>query len=168
MRLLIVRHGLAEERAAWAARGGSEADRPLTAEGRRRLRAAARGLADELPDLTLVATSPLARAAESARLLAAAWPRANLVELPALAPGGDAEAVLDWLATQRRKRSLALVGHEPDLSLLASSLLGATAGAALRLKKGGAALLDLGGRVTVGRAELLWLLTGGQACRLAR
>ena len=55
---------------------------------------------------------------------------------------------------------MAVVGHEPGLSGLASYLLvGSDAGVDLELKKGGAAMLSLDGDTKPGSALLRWLLT---------
>lgn len=56
-----------------------------------------------------------------------------------LAPGGDPRPLLQAGSWQR----LGLVGHEPDLGELASSLLGLPAGA-ITLRKAGIVLIRLG------------------------
>jgi phosphohistidine phosphatase len=168
MRLLVVRHGIAEDRALWAARGLEEAARPLTPAGRARFRKAARGLAAEMGRLDLVATSPLARAVQTAEILAAAAGAGRTVELPELATGDDLPALLAWIGAQRKLTAVALVGHEPSLSLLASWLLTGEERPLFALKKGGACLLEFGTRVKPRGAELLFLLAAGQLRRLAR
>jgi phosphohistidine phosphatase SixA len=55
---------------------------------------------------------------------------------------------------------VALVGHEPGLSELASYLRAGSGGAVdLEMKKGGAALLSIDGTPQAGSALLRWLLT---------
>jgi len=167
MKLLLLRHGVAEERAVWAARGGEEEARPLTEEGRRRMGRAALGLVAEAGTLSLVATSPLQRARETAEILAAAAGGPRVVELEALRPAALPSEVLAWLQAQRWRAAVALVGHEPHLSLLTGLLLAASDRPLVEFKKGGAALFDLGLGSKTGAATLLWLLTAGQARRLA-
>lgn len=167
MRALLLRHGLAEERAGWAARGRGDAERPLTDEGRRRMKRIAAALARLEPELALVATSPATRARESAEILLAALPReVVLVDQGELAPAGRPGAALKLLQAQRQLLALALVGHEPGLSRLAGLLLAGEERSLLELKKGGAALVDFPGRVAAGAGVLLWHLTPGQLRKL--
>lgn len=69
--------------------------------------------------------SPLARAAETARLLANAIDpdAAMLVETDDLLPEDDPEAMAHRLAEYPVTHDLALVGHEPHLSTLATVLV---------------------------------------------
>jgi phosphohistidine phosphatase len=79
-----------------------------------------------------------------------------VAELPALA-GGDPEPLLDALEAYSRRRLVALVGHEPQLSSLLALLLGTRDAERLTFRKGGAALVDLprGPRES---GRLLWYL----------
>jgi len=168
MRVLLLRHGIAEDRAAWAAGGQGDAARPLTDEGRRRMKKISAALARLEPELALVATSPAVRARETALILHSALPRGvELAERGELAPAAGADAALKWLQSQRQQPAVALVGHEPNLSLLAGLLLAGAERSLLDLKKGGAALLDFPGKVAAGTAVLLWHLTPGQLRRIA-
>ncbi len=157
--LLLLRHGIAEERSPARADAGRE----LTVAGRARTRqvlerAARLGLrADRL------FSSPLARAwqtAEIARMVGLA-PAIELAQ--ALEPGGDPLPLLPaWLSRGGDSPScrVLLVGHEPDLGLLASRLIGAPPGA-ITLRKAGLALLRLPvvevGGALAGTARLEWL-----------
>jgi phosphohistidine phosphatase len=142
--LLLLRHGIAEERDA----AGEDAQRGLTREGRdRAARVIQRLVAMDL-GCDLVLSSPLVRARQTAEL-AVAWGLAPELELAAaLAPLTDPMPMLErWLGPLSPRpgwRRLALVGHEPDLSTLAALLIGvpmAQAPQALQLKKAGVALL---------------------------
>jgi len=155
--VLLVRHAIAQDREVWARRHRSDDARPLTAEGRRRMAAAARGLRALVPDLEAVASSPLKRAIETAEILARAYDGHQVERLSALAPGGSAEDVLEWLSGQGAA-CVALVGHEPDLSSLASWLLLDAVAPLFTFKKGGACLLEFGETLEAGEAALRWLL----------
>jgi phosphohistidine phosphatase len=159
--LLIVRHAPAEDSSPSGDRG-----RALTADGREEMAQAAAGLTRLLEPIELIAASPLRRARETADLMASRWPAASRVELEELAPGVDREALADWVDAQPA-RSMALVGHEPDLSGLVSWLIAGPAGARLHMRKGAAVLLSLRGRCGPRAAELEWLLTRGALRRLA-
>lgn len=135
--LLLLRHGIAEDR------GGSQPDalRALTVAGRARTRL----VLDRLQRLDLgcdlLLTSPLVRARETAGLALEAGLAPELRDLDALAPDGDARPALQDLLSDPWRR-LGLVGHEPDLSLLASRLLGYER-PLLELRKAGVAVLRL-------------------------
>jgi phosphohistidine phosphatase len=160
MRLLLVRHAIAEERDV-AAGGGARADRQrrLTEEGKRKFRKAAEALAELLPDLALVATSPYLRCRETADLLAAAYGKPPVVsELADLAPDGDNAGVVRFAAAQKSLPVLACVGHEPNLSTLAAWLLTGRDKSFVEMRKGGACLLDFPARIAAGGAILQWHL----------
>ena len=69
MRLLVIRHAVAEERDAFAVTGQPDARRPLTDDGRTKMKAGARGLRGIVPRLNVLATSPLLRAAQTAEIV---------------------------------------------------------------------------------------------------
>jgi phosphohistidine phosphatase len=157
MELLIVRHAIAFERDS--RRWPDDAARPLTPLGIRRSRKAAAGLQAlcKVPDRLL--TSPLVRAKETARVLTetARWPRAEV--LPELKPGKGAAAVLTLLAKDRGRR-IAIVGHEPDLSMfIMACLIKGSSGSKIDLKKNAVACLAFRGKARAGSATLKWLAT---------
>jgi phosphohistidine phosphatase len=153
--LFLVRHAIAEDRDS--VRWPDDARRPLTAAGTARFERAARGLGRLVGDVDVVLSSPYVRAWETAEILEreAACPTPE--PCPALeATCGPVDA-LAALAGLAGTGSAALVGHEPQLSLLASLLLtGNGDGAALELKKGGVVLLGCGAPPAPGHAVLRW------------
>ena len=66
MKLLLLRHVVAGDRAAFAATGKEDRLRPLTDDGRKKMRRIADALVGLLPELALIATSPFVRCRESA------------------------------------------------------------------------------------------------------
>jgi phosphohistidine phosphatase len=157
--LLLVRHAIAGERTDWAGTGRPDHERPLTPKGRERMERVAAGLVRIFPRLDRIATSPFLRAAQTAEILARAYPEADLAEVPALASGGALEDVVSWIAAAASAKRLALVGHEPDLGRLAAFLLAGRPTPALPLRKGGACLLRVRGEPKRAEAELEWFLT---------
>lgn len=133
-RLLLLRHGIAEDR------GGATPEplRALTPVGRRRSEAVVRRLVSLGLGADRLVSSPLLRARQTAEIAVAAGLAPGLELAEALVPGGDALRVVRAAGPGR----LMLVGHEPDLGLLACRLLGAAAGA-LTLRKAGLAVLSL-------------------------
>jgi phosphohistidine phosphatase len=173
MELLVVRHAIAQSREEFARTGRDDARRPLTAEGRRKFEEGARGLREVAGAVELLATSSLDRATQTGDLLERAWEgKLRAVRLEELAPESDPEALLAWLRRQRRKKLVAVVGHEPHLSRLVEHALTGEApdgrSERVELKKGGACLLALGKTPQAGRARLRWLLTPAQLRKLAR
>lgn len=145
IRVYLVRHGIAvdhEDRGALA-----DDDRPLTARGRRRFRRAARAFArlGEKPDF--VFTSPLARATQTAEILAAALKEDEVGILEELRPDG---AIGKLLATLGRLvqdgQSAALVGHDPQMTQLVVALaaLGKDEAARVNFRKGAIVCIDVG------------------------
>ncbi len=163
MKLLLLRHAIAEERLGSATSGEADRLRPLTEDGARKMRQGARGIARLLPELALVVTSPAVRCRATAELVAAQYSRKLVLrELGELAPDGDSTGVVEFLHAQRALPAVACVGHEPNLSQLAALLLVGKERSFLELRKGGACLLDFAGRVAPGAALLLWHLAPGQ------
>lgn len=159
MDLLIVRHAIAFERNP--RRWPDDRARPLTPEGARRARRAARGLKRITDCPKQVLTSPLARARQTAAILTecAGWPEA--LECAALSPETSAETLLGTLPAQPDEL-IALVGHQPGLGrLIALVLPGAGRPQAIELKKCGVVLLSFDGIARAGRARLRWLLAPG-------
>ena len=132
--LLLFRHGIAEER------GGPTPEplRALTPAGIRRTTAVAERLALLGIRADQLMSSPLVRARQTAEIAVAAGLAGQLEIDGALAPDGDALALVRSSGSER----LMLVGHEPDLGQLACQVLGAPAGA-ITLKKAGLAVIVL-------------------------
>jgi phosphohistidine phosphatase len=155
MRLLVFRHGIAQNHAA----DGTDASRALTTAGAERARAAARGLHRICDPLDVILTSPRLRALQTAEQAAAAFGCA--VEVLDALSGGPPDDTLRALAA-RDEQAVMIVGHEPMLSELVEQVC--TGGRRLGfvdLRKAGCACLDVvlqpGGDVTA--ATLLWLAT---------
>jgi phosphohistidine phosphatase len=156
MELLLVRHAIAQERDS--KRWSDDGERPLSAGGAARARAAASGLKRITGRPALVLTSPLLRTRQTAAILTqmARWPRARACVL--LAPGGAPEELFALLARERAAL-IALVGHEPDLGeLLGACVAGGAGTMAFEFKKMGVARVRFDGRARAGRGQLLWLL----------
>ena len=162
MNVLVIRHAIAEDRRRFARTCDDDGLRPLTPRGRRRMRSGSRGLRRVAPKVDALATSPLVRAVQTAEILSTAYRGLKVVKLPCLAPGAPAQALLKWLQSHKHGSTVALVGHEPDLGVFAGWLLTGLQESFVRLKKGGALLLELKEQVRPGRARLVWSLAPAQ------
>jgi phosphohistidine phosphatase len=152
VQLLIVRHAIAVEPAP----GLADEERPLTEEGEKRFREAARGLAAVLDPPDVLLTSPWLRALQTAEIAASAWGKVTPKPTTALA-GGRFEDLAKVLHGYRGKKLVAVVGHEPWLSELLARLLASSDASRFAFKKGGAALVDLPGELGEG-GSLVWSL----------
>lgn len=166
MNLLLIRHAIALDAAEYAREHADDAGRPLTPEGEKKMKKVARALTGLVPEIDLLATSPLTRAAQTAEIVAAAYPGIEVVTLAALAPAQPVAVLAEWLDGQRRRDTVAAVGHEPSLSRAASWLLAGSQRSFIQLKKGAACLLRFDAAVKAGSATLLWALAPSQLRRL--
>ena len=119
-RLWLIRHAQAVDAA-------DDAARPLSKRGRQQIRALARFLsASQALQPAEIWHSPLVRARETAQRLAKHLRLdAPLTEVPGLKPLNDPRIAARRIAALRR--DVAIVGHEPHLSALASLLVGGAA-----------------------------------------
>lgn len=164
--LLLLRHAIAEDQKA----DQRDEDRRLTGEGKRKLRGVVAGMrAMDLPVDTIL-TSPLRRARETAEIVAAGYGLDETVEvLPALAPAGGAEALFDALGRYGASNGIVLVGHQPDLGELASTLLtGTSTLVPLPFRKAGLAGITVSGLPPRHAGSLEFFLTPAQLRRIGR
>jgi phosphohistidine phosphatase len=165
-RIYLLRHGIAGPTPA----GMGDGDRRLTPEGERKMRRIALGLKRMgiVPDVVL--SSPLRRAEETAAAVAAVLAPELAIEIyPLLAPGNAVTDMLAGLRQYRRARHLMLVGHQPDLSHLASHLLtGSATLVLLPFRKGSAAAIQVQALPPRTAGTLQWFLTPKQLRMIGR
>lgn len=166
MRLLLIRHAIAEERDDFARTGKDDRLRPLTDEGRKKMKQVARGLCELVPEIDLLVTSPLTRAAQTGAILDSVYGGLKVQEIEELSPESTPAEFLLWLR-QHQEKMIGAVGHEPSLGQILSWLLTGTERRLLAFRKGGACLLELPQEVSAGTATLLWALTPTQLRQLA-
>ncbi|HEX4440771.1 MAG TPA: phosphohistidine phosphatase SixA [Thermoanaerobaculia bacterium] len=131
MEIWLLRHAAAEDRAP----SGRDADRTLTEDGHRRARDVARGLAKLETSITLVLTSPYARARQTAEAAARALHLDGKIrETHALEPDADPADVLSEVR-QEKADAVLLVGHEPHMGALLGRLVTGRGDVAIPMKK---------------------------------
>ncbi len=166
MDLYFMRHGIAEIQDESGI--SSDAERPLTPKGIKRMRKAAKGLLNLEISFDRILTSPLLRARQSADIVAEVLKMGDRVEeISELAAGGSVQDLLSRLGKYRESKGLLLVGHQPLLGETASFLLCKEKGVKLDLKKGGLCYIEMEDLPLEGSAVLHWLLTPKQLRRLA-
>lgn len=158
MKLVVIRHGPAGDREAWEAEGRDDRQRPLTTDGRKRVREAVEGVAALVASIDILAASPLVRAEQSAAIVAGEF-GLEVETLDALSPDRQPNETVQWLLRQRADATVALVGHEPHLGILVGYLLTGKPHSFINFKKAGACLLDLADGPKSGGGTLEWLLT---------
>lgn len=158
MRLLVIRHAIAEDRDAFAGTGLPDTQRPLTDDGRKKMRAAVRGLRSIAPKLHVIATSPLVRACQTAEIVAKEYGGVEIRTLEELSPERRPDELLSWLRAQQPGETAAVIGHDPHLTFLVGWLLTGRNDSFVELKKGGAIMLDFDDPPSGGNAVLSWAL----------
>ncbi len=152
--LYLLRHGIAED----GGPGKPDAERALTAEGRKRLLAILRSAAAGGVELSLVLTSPYRRAVQTAEAAAEVFGyRGELLRTKSLLPGSAPPEVWDEVRAHRGIESVLLSGHEPLLSAAAAYLLGCP-DLSVEFKKGAIARIDIERFSGAPRGVLKWLL----------
>jgi phosphohistidine phosphatase len=164
MILYIIRHAIAVQAGT---HGSAEDDsqRPLTDEGREKMRKIAKGLKELEMEIDLVLTSPYLRAAQTAKILAKKFdlPKDKVIVTEQLVPTGYPDRLVDEINKNHAGvENLALVGHEPYVGNLISMLISGDPTNSITLKKGGVCRLSLE-RLQYGRcAALDWMLSPAQ------
>jgi len=154
VRLVLFRHGIAMDRADPEC--PPDELRPLTPKGLRRTRAAAEGLRTLGVAPLEILTSNLVRARHTAEIAAEVLgvsPR-RIRETRALVPEALPDELLEEIV-ERRIESVLCVGHAPNLDLILAEALGLRQRPPARLKKAGAACLELD---PGNGSQLLWLV----------
>jgi phosphohistidine phosphatase len=150
MELYFLRHGIAED---VGPEGQGDAGRRLTKAGAAKMRDAARGLRRLGLRIDTLLSSPLARAQQTAEIVAREL-GPELLLSDALAPGCDVARLFGLLGEHRAAERVMFVGHEPDFSSIVGDLTG---GSRIEIKKGGLARVDLEA-LDAGSGTLIWLL----------
>ena len=163
--LCIIRHGLAgtgmeDER--------RDEKRPLTAQGKAKIKDVAGGLQRLGVCFDVILTSPLARATETADIVDEYCGNGRApLRTDLLKPGASFDKLIVRLNMLEPVDRVALVGHESSLSEFASYCLSAALGSFISLKKGGVLMLEVHGRLKPGECTLAWLMKPSQLVKLS-
>lgn len=160
MRVLFVRHAVALEREEFLE---DDMLRPLSAEGKTKA-AKVFGVYKQLfPKPDLIVSSEAVRAKETAELLSAAFEHTKTLITPLLNPGADFNAFKKLISSLDHKHEcIAVVGHEPDFSLIIGTALTGGGILYLNVKKASCIEVELGRE---GRGELKSMMTPKQALK---
>ena len=157
MQIYLLRHGIAED----AAPGRPDSERPLTSEGREKLRRVlerARS-ADTAPSVIL--SSPYKRAVETSTVAAEVLGYEHqVVNVPSLVPEGSPEEVWQEIRRRPNERAILLSSHEPLMSTMTAFLLDSPA-LLVDMKKAALVRLDCERLGVRPKGILKWMLTPG-------
>jgi phosphohistidine phosphatase len=155
MELYLLRHGAAED-------GGPDTpdeERALTAEGRRKLRPVLDAGATAGMKPTLILSSPLKRAIQTAELAKNVLKyKGDVLRTKSLVPGATVEQVWEEIRGHRDEESLLMVGHNPLFSELSGYLLGSNE-IEVDFKKGAILRVDFDRFPPRPKGILRWYLT---------
>jgi phosphohistidine phosphatase len=155
MQVYLLRHGISEDARA----GLNDADRALTPDGRRKLRQTLRAAIRSDVKPSLILTSPLKRAVQTAEIAKEVFAcKSEVLRTNALLPGAAAEQVWDEIRVHKNETAVVLVGHNPLFDRLAGYLLGQP-DLQVDFKKGAILRLDMEGFSARPKGILRWYLT---------
>jgi phosphohistidine phosphatase len=157
VRVVLVRHADAGD--PDPARHPDDRLRPLTARGEREHAEVAAALARFDLRATHVLTSPLVRARQTAEITARALGVAAVAVVDALGDRFSLDGVLDEFAGLPPSAVVVCVGHEPNISRLAATLLHADGHVQIAFPKSAVMALDCQGRAAPGSARLTFFVT---------
>ncbi len=145
MKLYFLRHGAAD----WPDWNDDDDLRPLTENGKKELRRAAKFFKQIGVAPATIFASPLPRAAQTAQIVHRQI-GSELHSEAKLSPGATPHAIKSLLKSQND--DLMIVGHEPDLSEIVRHFTGAR----VKMSKAGLARIDFEGS---DQARLIWLVS---------
>lgn len=155
MKVYLLRHGIAEDRSP----SGADADRRLTDEGRDKLRRVLERARSAGVAPSLILSSPLKRAIETAEVAARELGyHGKIVRVSALTPDGSPAGVWNEIRERRDEPAMLLAGHEPLFSATVSHLLGCTS-IMVDFRKGALVCIDIDRFGPAPAGILRWMLT---------
>jgi phosphohistidine phosphatase len=132
-----------------------DAKRGLVKEGKEQCMLMARMLSALKVQVDVIVSSPLKRSMQTAQFVGTELGYDGKVEISsALAPNADFAAFQDMLAKYAAREGLLAVGHNPILFQFLGRLITGNGGAAIRMRKGSIARVDLDHHP----ARLQWLI----------
>ena len=150
-----MRHGVAEDTKS----GGRDADRRLTEEGREKLRRVLERAHSAGVQPTLILSSPLKRAVETAEIAARELAyEGKILRAEALSPGSSPQAVWEEIRKYRDEKAILLAGHEPLFSATVGWMLGSTR-AMVDFRKGALVRIDFDRLGSEPSGVLQWMIT---------
>ena len=153
MNIYLIRHSDSEK----ASTHKKDAERKLTPDGEQKLKIAAEGWKLLAPHFSHIISSPIARALQTAEIIAQAYKfSGKIITDKRLISGNKTEGVIE-LANEIMGHDMAFVGHEPDFSEHVAHLI-SNSGAKIDFKKGMIAKISFDGKAKMSRGVLEFLI----------
>jgi phosphohistidine phosphatase len=159
MDLYIIRHAIAVEPGTPGYKDDSQ--RPLTEKGSQRMVSIARGLKNLEVRFDVILSSSYLRAIETANIMIKVlkMQKSQLAISENLEPMGFPDQLIGEInENYSNLDSIAMVGHEPNLSALISLLVAGDPALSINMKKGGVCHLSADNLIHERRATLEWLM----------
>lgn len=154
--LYFLRHAIAGQRDPQ----GNDDERPLTKSGITKMEKSAESIASIVKSFDLILSSPLKRACQTATIVARKIGYKEKIEFTdLLRPGAQIGNLMSSLSKygKKEKTSILLIGHEPDMSKMISSLVGMSA-ESIEFKKSALCNIEVSSFTAKAKGKLVWLL----------
>jgi phosphohistidine phosphatase len=157
MQIYLLRHGIAED----AKPGHPDSERPLTDEGRDKLRRVLKRARTADLNPSLILSSPYRRAVETATVAAEVLAyKGEIVRTRALVPESSPFDAWEEIRNRKDERAILLSSHEPLMSSMAAFLLDSPA-LHVDMKKAALVRIDCDRFGPKASGILKWMLTPG-------
>lgn len=153
MNIYLIRHGEAEK----ASGSKKDFDRALTSDGEKKIRIAAAGWKQLVPEFSHIISSPLTRAVQTAEIIAEVYKFTNKIIVDKRLTFGSRSEDVANLVNENQGTDIALVGHEPDFSEHVSKFICASM-VNVDFKKGMIAKISFDGKAKLHRGVLEFLI----------
>jgi phosphohistidine phosphatase len=155
MQLYILRHAIAVPRGT---PGYPNDDRPLTEEGITKMNEGAKGIKEMVYSFDVIISSPLTRALHTAKIIAETVEYSkDIIVTDYLFPGSPQRSLFKFLENYKQHEKVLIVGHEPHLGYVTSTLIGIN-DSVVELKKGALCRIDTNDFPPEGRGKLIFLI----------
>lgn len=157
-KLFLIRHAIAEDRILFQKTGLPDEKRPLTADGKRRMKKISKKFYHFFPDIDLFCQSPLLRSQQTVKILRNEFIQSEVMTIASLSPESPVDSLINEIKPFS-PQNMALIGHENHLSECLHFLLTKKKeGSPYSFKKGGIACLHYTEK-TFYPCTLEWLIT---------
>lgn len=146
--VILIRHGKPQ-----TGEGSNRTDPPLSTEGETLTRRVAMHLNKQGYKPDLILCSPLARARQSAEIMAKVTP-APIQSIEALGGSFDQDALIAKLPQPGDNKTIYMVGHDPTLTLFAHNLVGEKILPA-GLSKSGSVVISFNESIALGKGHMV-------------
>ena len=153
MNLYLIRHGDAQN----ISESGRDFDRKLTHSGIEQMKLAAAGWQSLIDQFDIIISSPLTRAVETSKIIADVFNyKKEIITDNNLISGGNTADII-VLVNSINLFNVAMVGHQPDLSIHAAKLI-STANASIAFEKGTIAKISFTNSAIASKGMLKFLI----------